>query len=127
MCRLDIMCDEKCKEMIILEYMLSENPYGLLYPMIRHNEDAREVVNPEKIQEHHEICRSYIKKLQRGNEVFEFLEYLGNGKPGGEICLLTHEYAMLLLQEDYFGAERMERKIRSMCRKKSSSGVLHEK
>lgn len=82
------------------------------------------------MQEYHRLCASCIGHLMKGeygvvSSHSMYLQDLGRGKPGDDICLLTHRYANLLLEEEsssninsIFQAEEMEREIERRFKEK---------
>lgn len=74
------------------------------------NERARKFTDSKR-KESHKNCQNRVKELMKGNygdvsKVFKNLEYLGNGVPGDEICLLTYEYVELKLLENKFSDDK---------------------
>ena len=82
---------------------------------------------------HHKVCGEYVKFLMEKkcgavSTTFRHLFDLGEGKQGDDICLLTHEYATLLLKEesskdinDILSVERIEKRVRERIEEKLNS------
>lgn len=91
--------------------------------LIKFNEKSRVNASAELTEQFHKACGEYVKLLADKkcgvvSTNFGYLFKLGKGKSGDEICLMTHNYASLLLKEetskdinDLLNAEKIERKI----------------
>ena len=138
---------QRCDDMYDLRTMApeeirnNEEQHEIVKDVIYYNEKSREVKLPDKQQDFHKSCGSCIKELKSGKygvvaRFFANLYDLGDGKPGGKICLLTNQYARSLLEEEssnnsktrmkneieimnsVFQAEEMERDIEERIKKK---------
>jgi len=106
------------------------NNIKVLSNLIMWNELSRSNFSADLIEGYHKNCGKCIQMLMNGNcgvvsNNLRYLQELGKGKPGDDICLATYEYAEVLIGEELkndinniWKAEKKEREIRNLIETK---------